>query len=71
VELTIADNGKGLPPGPAEDRGMGLIGMRARARGAGGGLTFHSAPGKGLTIEVVVAGRGARNAKEDPHPVGG
>jgi len=71
VTLTIADNGKGLPPGAAEDRGMGLIGMRARARSAGGELRFHSAEGKGLTIEVEVAVRGAKNAEKDPHPVGG
>lgn len=71
VTLTIADNGKGLPPGPAEDRGMGLIGMRARARSAGGEMTFHSAEAKGLTIEVVVAARGAKNAEKDPHPAGG
>jgi signal transduction histidine kinase len=71
VALTIADNGKGLPPGAGEDHGMGLIGMRARARSAGGELAFHSQEGKGLTIQVEVAARGARNAEKDPHPVSG
>ena len=50
---------------------MGLIGMRARARSAGGEMTFHSVEAKRLTIEVVVAGRGAKNAEENPHPVSG
>ena len=50
VRLTLADNGRGLAPGARP--GMGLSGMRARARSAGGELTFHSLPGKGLTIEV-------------------
>lgn len=50
VRLTICDNGKGL----AEDRrnGMGLSGMRARARSAGGELTLNSKPGGGVNIEV-------------------
>jgi signal transduction histidine kinase len=69
VELTIADNGKGLPPGAPEDHGMGLVGMRARARSAGGELAFRSPGGKGLTIQVEVPARGARHEK-DPHPVG-
>jgi signal transduction histidine kinase len=31
---------------------MGLIGMRARVRSAGGELELVSQPGKGVTIEV-------------------
>jgi signal transduction histidine kinase len=50
IRLTLADNGRGLAPGARP--GMGISGMRARARSAGGELTFHSVPGKGLTIEV-------------------
>jgi hypothetical protein len=34
---------------------MGLSGMRARARSAGGELSFRSRPGKGLTIDVWAA----------------
>jgi glucose-6-phosphate-specific signal transduction histidine kinase len=33
-------------------QGMGLSGMRARARSAGGGLTLKSETGGGVTIEV-------------------
>lgn len=60
IRLTIRDNGKGLrdsaahPEGLHLERasGMGLIGMRARARSAGGELELRSQPGKGVTIEV-------------------
>jgi signal transduction histidine kinase len=50
IRLTIADNGKGL--GPARPGSMGLSGMRARARSAGGELAIRSEPGAGVTIEV-------------------
>ena len=50
LHLKIADNGTGLKP----DRrsGMGLTGIQARARSAGGELTIRSSPGQGVTIEV-------------------
>jgi hypothetical protein len=51
---------------------MGLVGMQARARSAGGGLVFRSEKGKGLTIEVGVPARGAaQRTEKDPHLVGG
>ena len=50
IRLTIRDNGKGLQT--SNHAGMGLSGMRARARSAGGELEIHSQPGAGLTIEV-------------------
>jgi two-component system sensor histidine kinase UhpB len=55
VSLTIQDDGRGLPdparPGP---RGLGMIGMRARARSAGGDLQVRSRPRQGVLIEVRV-----------------
>jgi signal transduction histidine kinase len=72
VELTVSDDGKGLPEGVPEESGMGLVGMQARARSAGGGLMLRSEKGKGLTIEVEVPARGAtQHAEKDPHLVGG
>ena len=53
LRLEIEDNGRGLPPGPP-GRGMGLIGMRARARGAGGSVSVRSRPAHGVLIEVRV-----------------
>jgi signal transduction histidine kinase len=52
LRLSVEDNGRGLAGAPAEGRGMGLIGMRARARIAGGELTERSQPGQGVLIEV-------------------
>jgi signal transduction histidine kinase len=55
VSLAIQDDGRGLPhparPGP---RGLGMIGMRARARSAGGDLMVRSRPQQGVLIEVRV-----------------
>lgn len=50
IHLTIQDNGKGLQK--PLNGGMGLSGMRARARSAGGELKIKPSPGGGLTIEV-------------------
>jgi signal transduction histidine kinase len=57
IRLTLSDNGRGIPErsqrdGVSSGVGMGLSGMRARARSAGGGLTLKSEPGGGVTIEV-------------------
>ena len=57
IRLTIADDGRGLadgrsgghptgaPMGTPNGRGMGMIGMRARARSAGGDLAVRSPTG--------------------------
>jgi signal transduction histidine kinase len=53
--LSIRDNGTGINPvRNGQPRGMGLLGMRARARMAGGQLTIKSEAGKGTRILVVV-----------------
>jgi signal transduction histidine kinase len=49
IHLTLTDNGSGLKQ---EHGGMGLSGMRARARSAGGELKLQSRPGAGVSIEV-------------------
>jgi signal transduction histidine kinase len=61
IRLTIQDDGHGLPQAPASasapDRKpgpLGLIGMRARARSAGGDVTVRSRPGHGVLIDVQV-----------------
>jgi signal transduction histidine kinase len=50
IRLTLTDNGSGLKQ--SRNGGMGLIGMRARARSAGGELKLTTQPGAGVTIEV-------------------
>jgi signal transduction histidine kinase len=62
--LSIHDDGRGLGASPSNGRGLGMIGMRARARSAGGDVNVRSRPGEGVLIEVRVP---LRNEK-DPHP---
>jgi signal transduction histidine kinase len=59
--LSIQDDGRGLaaipPPATAAARRpatLGMSGMRARARSAGGDLKVRSRPGEGVLIEVRV-----------------
>jgi signal transduction histidine kinase len=52
IRLSIQDDGCGLSAAPAVGRGLGLIGMRARARSVGGDVTVRSHPGQGVLIEV-------------------
>jgi signal transduction histidine kinase len=53
IRLSIEDDGCGLPVASAANgRGMGMIGMRARARSAGGDVSVRSRPGEGVLIEV-------------------
>jgi len=66
ISLRIADDGRGLGALPPVGFGMGMIGMRARARSAGGDVTVQSKPGQGVLIEVRVP---LKNEK-DPHPAG-
>lgn len=54
VRLRISDNGKGLAADAVTTNGLGMVGMRARARSAGGELKVQTAPGKGLSIEAVI-----------------
>jgi signal transduction histidine kinase len=56
ILLSIQDDGRGLPAptanGVPAGRGLGMIGMRARARSAGGDVAIRSRPGAGVLIEV-------------------
>jgi signal transduction histidine kinase len=50
--LTVTDNGRGFAQAQAFDRGMGLQGMRERARLIGGNLRLDSEIAGGTTVEV-------------------
>jgi signal transduction histidine kinase len=61
IRLTIRDDGRGLAEAPGPDvrqagrpGPLGMIGMRARARSAGGDVTVRSRSGEGVVIEVRV-----------------
>ncbi len=66
VELRIADDGKGLSSGAPAKRGMGMIGMRARARSAGGELAVGESPAGGVEIRVKLPRRGVPHESKDP-----
>ncbi|MEU1806250.1 GAF domain-containing sensor histidine kinase [Streptomyces sp. NPDC019937] len=56
--LRVTDDGSGFDPSAVRRAGrhLGLVSMRDRASGVGGGLTVESAPGKGTVIEMEVPG---------------
>jgi len=65
LELTVTDDGKGMPGqerlGPRGDGlegGFGMSGMRERAELVGGELQFRPAPGKGTQVRLSVPLRG-------------
>jgi signal transduction histidine kinase len=67
--LTIRDDGRGLGKPPSADArqsgrpaSLGMIGMRARARSAGGDVTVRSRPDEGVLIEVRVPIRNETNS---------
>jgi two-component system sensor histidine kinase UhpB len=53
VSLLVSDNGSGFAFA-AEEKGLGLSGMRERALLVGGGLEIDSRPGKGTTVKLEV-----------------
>lgn len=56
LRLSIQDNGKGLPAAsdPGRQNGLGLVGMRTRARAMEGELNLSAPPGGGLRVEIRV-----------------
>jgi signal transduction histidine kinase len=55
--LSLEDNGRGLETSKnGGSNGMGMTGMRARARSAGGEMSVRSKPGEGVRIEVWAPG---------------
>ncbi len=55
VRLTVRDDGKGFDPDSEPAcKGLGLAGMRERAKTIGGALTICAVPGSGTQVELVV-----------------
>jgi two-component system sensor histidine kinase UhpB len=66
VIFSVQDDGRGLDAAHSGGSGLGMIGMRARARSAGGDVEVNPAPGGGVLIEVRVPLRNETNS----HPAG-
>ncbi|AEW93367.1 MULTISPECIES: GAF domain-containing sensor histidine kinase [Streptomycetaceae] len=58
ARLRISDDGRGFDPSAVRRAGrhLGLVSMRDRAAGVGGGLVVESEPGKGTVVEMEVPG---------------
>lgn len=70
IQLSIADNGRGIPAEPAvSSNGLGMVGMRARARNAGGELLLFPEAGGGLRIEAKLPARDKAH-EQDSHRTG-
>lgn len=55
VELVVRDNGQGITEEKIDDRrSFGLIGMRERARAAGGHIVIKGWPGRGTEVRVEI-----------------
>lgn len=52
LTLVVEDDGRGFKPGDSD--GLGLVGMRERAEGLGGGFELQSRPGKGTCVMVRI-----------------
>lgn len=53
IQLTLTDDGGGFPAAPSS-LGLGLLGMKERARAAGGTLAVASTPGTGVEIKASI-----------------
>ncbi|MBN1179429.1 MAG: GAF domain-containing protein [Anaerolineae bacterium] len=54
VVVVVEDNGVGFDTGVAQQKRLGLVGMRERAQMLGGTWTIESTPGRGTTMVVEV-----------------
>jgi len=56
VYLEVSDNGIGYDPGAIEGKGgLGILGIRERAKRLGGTLQVRSAPGEGTRVRIELA----------------
>ena len=60
LRLTVIDNGRGFRPEETSGDGLGVQGMKERARLMGGDLRVISEPSGGTTVELLVPTRDGR-----------
>ena len=60
LRLVVRDDGEGFEvprysgPGPAQEKNLGLLGMKERAALVSGSIEIISAPGNGTVVEIVL-----------------
>jgi two-component system sensor histidine kinase UhpB len=64
LHLQVADNGIGFDPRTVRS-GLGLLGMRERARSLGGELHLESAPGKGTVVRLSLPMAGSTDSVQE------
>jgi signal transduction histidine kinase len=70
IHLDFSDNGRGFAePDDPSPHGLGMIGMRARARSTGGGLKITSRPGAGVQLEAWAPAAAKGNESKNSHLV--
>ena len=69
IQLTLRDNGKGLASKEATSKGLGMVGMRARARSAGGDFRVDTSD-TGVSIRITLPCHSGQT-RHDSHFVGG
>ena len=70
IHFYFSDNGRGFAePDSPRPHGLGMIGMRARARSTGGGLKVTSSPGGGVHLEAWAPVAAKGNESKNPHLV--
>ena len=57
IQLTITDNGSGLPRTQLKEPSLGVVGMRARAEQLGGYFKLANRPEGGVQVQVRVPAR--------------
>ena len=62
ILLTIQDDGRGMTETERHGRGLGMSGMRARIRSAGGGIAIGRSESGGVKIEAWVPLRDEKNS---------
>lgn len=64
LRIQVADTGRGLLPGAADQRGYGLLGMRERVTVLGGRLSAGSNRGGGFVVEATIP---CHDTESEPH----
>lgn len=66
ISAMVEDDGRGFDPTRVGLRGLGIVGMRERARNAGGELSIDSHPGGGTRVRVMIPSLGSGGDGDRP-----